>query len=153
MLRTILAIALAVAASPAAARGIDPLCARVLSPVEASAVAGLQPLALVAPAQARAAIGTCNYATRADGGREVVFLVSVSHATSPKDFDQLRHVAAKARRARGIGDEAFTADGIVGFRKGNTLVSLGSLVDQRTGKPRVEEAKLVELAKLLAARI
>jgi hypothetical protein len=143
-----------VAAAPLAVAGeIDPLCERVLAPGEAETLAGVKPLVLVGSSQVRFATGTCNYATRNDGERTLVFLVSVSHGASGKDFEQLRHVAIKPRSAQGIGDEAFTAMGVVGFRKGKTVVSLGSFVDQKTGKHRVQQAKLIELAKVLAERI
>jgi len=153
MVRAVVVFALAAIAPVVFAGEIDPLCERVLAPDEAEALAGVKPLALVGASQVRFATGTCNYATRNEGERTLVFLVSVSHGASEKDFSQLRHVAIKPRTAQGIGDEAFTAEGVVGFRKGKTIVSLGTFVDQKTGKHRVQQAKLVELAKVLAARI
>lgn len=154
MLRAVVVAALVAGAPLASASEIDPLCERVLSPVEAEALVGVKPLALVGPSKAKLATGTCNYATpNGDGERKLVFLVSVSHGTTAKDFEQLRGVAIKPRKAEGIGDQAFTAVGVVGFRKGKTLVSLGSFVDQKTGRHRIAEAKLVEVAKVLAGRI
>jgi hypothetical protein len=153
MLRTVIAIALAAAAPICAAADIDPLCVRVLAPDEAESLAGVRPLTLVGSSQVRFATGTCNYATKVEGARTLVFLVSVSKGSTERDFQALRRIAIKPRDASGIGDEAFTAEGVVGFRKGRTVVSLGSFVDQKTGRHRVQQTKLLELAKVLAARI
>ena len=153
MLRYLAAAAIAAAAAAAQANDIDPLCTQVLAPAEAEALAGVKPLALVGPSQVRFATGTCNYATKAAGERTLVFLVSVTRSSGEKEFDQLKSVAIKPHAAAGLGDEAFTAEGVVGFRKGETVVSLGSFVDQKTGRHRVNQSKLLELAKVLAARI
>jgi hypothetical protein len=153
MLRVLAAAALAAAAVAAQANEIDPLCNQVLAPSEAEELAGVKPLALVGPSQVRFATGTCNYATKVGGEKTLVLLVSVTRKSGEKEFDQLKSVAIKPHTADGLGDEAFTAEGVVGFRKGETVVSLGSFVDQRTGKHRVTQTKLLELAKVLAARI
>jgi hypothetical protein len=153
MVRAILGLMLTACAQEALAGEIDPLCERVLSAGEAESIAGVKPLALVGPSQVRFATGTCNYATQRDGERTLVLLVSVSHGAKAKDLEQLRHVAIRPRAVQGIGDEAFAADGVVGFRKGKTIVSLGSFFDQKTGKHRISPSKLVDLAKVFAARI
>ena len=153
LLRWLAVAALVAVATVAQANEVDPLCTRVLAPAEAEELAGVRPLSLVGPSQVRFATGTCNYATKAAGERTLVFLVSVTRTSGEKEFEQLKSVAIKPRAASGLGDEAFTAEGVVGFRKGETVVSLGSFVDQRTGKHRVAQVKLLELAKVLAERI
>jgi len=153
MLRYLAAVALAAAAAVVHANDIDPLCSRVLAPAEAESLAGVKPLALVGPSQVRFATGTCNYATKVAGEKTLVLLVSVTRKSGEKEFDQLKSVAIKPHSADGLGDEAFTAEGVVGFRKGETVVSLGSFVDQKTGRHRVNQSKLLELARVLAARI
>ena len=153
MKRVIAAAALVAAACLARAEQIDPVCNRILAPTEAETLAGVKPLALVDASQVRFATGTCNYATKAKSERSLVFLVSVTQESRPHEFDQFRSISIGPKAAHGLGDEAFTAEGVVGFRKGKTIVSVGSFVDPKTGKHHVAQSKLVELAKVLAARI
>jgi hypothetical protein len=153
MARGLFAVALAAVASAALASEVDPICSQILPTAEAEALAGVKPLALVGPSQVRFATGTCNYATKGKADRTLVLLVTVTRDSKQEDYEQLRKVSIGPKPAQGLGDEAFTAEGVVGFRKGQTVVSLGTFVDSASGKHRVGHAKLLEIAKLVAARI
>jgi hypothetical protein len=153
MLRGLVATALAAFAIVAFASEIDPICSQILPPAEAEELAGVKPLALVGSSQVKFATGTCNYATKAKADKKLVFLVTVTRSAKPEELEQLRKVSISPKSAQGLGDEGFTAEGVVGFRKGHTVVSLGAFMDDGSGKRLVGQAKLLEMAKVLAARI
>ena len=153
MLRVLAAGVLVVAGAVASAADVDPVCTQILAPAEAEELAGVKPLSLVDASQVNFATGTCNYATKVHSERTLVFVVSVERKPKPHEFEQLRKVAIAPKPAQGLGDEAFIAQGLIGFRKGKTVVSLGAFVDPSTGKRRVPSARLLELAKVVAERI
>jgi hypothetical protein len=155
MSRVLTAVVLAAALAPSgAARAEAADCARLLPPPEVEKVTGLKPLELVDRTAVKFAKGSCNYATSA-GKKEkaLVLLLTVIRDTKPHELADLRNVAVNPRAAKGLPGGAFQAEGLVGFRQGTTIVSLGALVDARTGKRRVDDAKLLELARRVASRL
>ena len=131
----------------------DPECATLLPAAEVEKLAGAKPLAIVGRFQVPNAGGSCNYVKE---GKNLVLLVTLERGAGPGALDRYKDQAKYVGGAKplpGVGDEAFRAKGMAGFRKGRTIVSLGTFFDPRTGKAFVTDDQLAAIAKAIATKL
>jgi hypothetical protein len=133
---------------------LDPQCATLLPAPEAEKLTGIKPLTMVGRFQVQYAGGHCNYVRH---GKDVVLLVTIERGARAGDLEkykeQAQYTGEVVKPLPGVGDEAFLAAGVLGFRRGTTIISLSSFFDPQSGKHFLSDGQVAAVAKAIAAKL
>jgi hypothetical protein len=142
------ATAAALFATASVRAGAPPICEKLLPVAAVERATGVSPLRVAGLNEVKYGGGTCNYAQ----GDKMVLLVTVDEGAG-KWEKEYKATFKGSKPVAGVGDEAFSAGEALYFKKGNTVVGIGRFVNFSSGKLYLDDAKLLAVARDIAAKL
>ena len=125
-----------------------PICEKLLPVAAVERATGVGPLRVAGLNEVKYGGGTCNYAQ----GDKMVLLLTVDEGAGK--WEKLYKATFKGSKpVAGVGEDAFSAGEALYLKKGSTVVGIGRFVNLASGKPYLDDAKLLAVARDIAAKL